>query len=351
MTCDQNPHFRIPHAFGCPCYLPEAPPHLTTATILTIAAPAAQADRSVAGEGELTSGRIADIKANTRKVRVEPITEIGLPQAAEFLFRQPGIADGVTAEEWVASVTPTSTIDAPNRGFMLIDGGDVVGVYLALYSSRLIDGINERFCNLCAWVVLPDYRLHSLKLLEAILGQDGYTFTDFSPVPSVQRIEGRFGFQFLDTTMTATVNLPWPSWPGRVSVSSDPVVVAETLQGKDLEVYRDHAGMLAARHVVLVSGSEWCYVMYRNQRHKRLPCAAILYVSNPELFRSMIRPLARHLLLKRRRLAMLAELRVVGQHLPLSILMTGHPQKMYRSSHLESDQIDYLYSELTCLPS
>jgi hypothetical protein len=283
-------------------------------------------------------------------VRVEPITDVGLPQAAEFLFRQPGIADGVTPEEWAASVRPTWKIDAPNRGFMLIDDRDVVGVYLALYSSRRIGGKDERFCNLCAWVVLPDYRLHSLKLLEAILDQEGYTFTDFSPVPSVQRIESRFGFQFLDTTMTATFNVPWPSWPGRVSVSSDPVTIAETLQGRDLEVYKDHALTLAARHVVVLSGADQCYVMYRNQHHKRLPCAAILYVSDLELFQKMIRPLARHLLLKRRRVAMLAELRVVGQRLPLSILMTGHPQKMYRSPHLESDQIDYLYSELTCLP-
>lgn len=300
--------------------------------------------------GQLTSLRDrGSISETGRMVRVEAITELDLPRVAEFLLRQPGIADGVSAEAWMASVTPSWKIDAPNHGFMLVESQEVVGVYLALYSSRLIHGEDERFCNLCAWVVLPDYRLHSLKLLQAILDQDGYTFTDFSPVQSVQRIEERFGFQFLDTTMAAALNLPWPGWPGRGLVSSDAATIEETLRGRDLEVYKDHVRTMAARHVVLVDGDEWCYVVYRDQRYKKLPCAAILYVSNPKLFRDMIRPLARYLLLRQRRLVMLAELRVVGQRLPLSILMAGHPQKMFRSSHLESDQIDYLYSELTCL--
>jgi hypothetical protein len=282
-------------------------------------------------------------------VQVEPITTADLPRAAEFLARQPGIADQVSADGWVASVTPTWEIDSPNHGFQLVEQGEVVGVYLALYASRPIRGNEERFCNLCAWVVLPDYRSHSLKLLSAILEQPGYSFTDFSPVPSVQRIEKRLGFEVLDTTTAAALNLPWPSRRGRVRVISDLATIGETLRGDALEVFEDHRGAMAARHLVLVSGDEWCYVVYRDQRHKKLPCATILHVSHPELFRDMVRPLARYLLLHRHRLAMLAELRVVGQRLPLSILIAGHPQKMLRSSHLESDQIDYLYSELTCL--
>jgi hypothetical protein len=282
-------------------------------------------------------------------VQIEPITTADLPRAAQFLLHQPGIADEVSADDWVASVTPTWEIDAPNHGFQLVEDGQVVGVYLALYSSRLIRGKEERFCNLCAWVVLPDHRSHSLKLLSAILEQPGYTFTDFSPVPSVQRIEKRLGFELLDTTTSAALNLPWLSRRGRVRVISDPAEIGETLRGDALEIFEDHRGAKAARHLVLVSDDGWCHVVYRDQRHKRIPCATILHVSHPELFREMVRPLASYLLVHRRRMAMLAELRVVGQRLPLSILIAGHPQKMFRSSHLESNQIDYLYSELTCL--
>ena len=73
-------------------------------------------------------------------------------------------------------------VDAPNHGFMLRDGQRVVGVQLAFYSERLVAGRAERFCNLGAWCVLPEYRFHSIRLLMAVLAQDGYHFTSLSPV-------------------------------------------------------------------------------------------------------------------------------------------------------------------------
>ena len=62
----------------------------------------------------------------------------------------------------------------------------VVGAYLAFYSERTIDGRAERFCNLGAWCVLPEHRFHSLRLLKALLAQDGYHFTDLSPSGNVR---------------------------------------------------------------------------------------------------------------------------------------------------------------------
>ena len=89
--------------------------------------------------------------------------------------------------------------------------------------------------------------------------------------------------------------------------------------------------------------------MYREMRHKGVPFAAILHVSNPELFHRAMIPLTRHLLIRRRLLATLAELRLIGHRPPLSLKVTSWP-KMYRSDSLEPDQIDDLYSELVCVP-
>ena len=58
---------------------------------------------------------------------------------------------------------------------MLLDDNAVVGAYLAFYSERMIDGRAEPFCNLGAWCVLPSYRFHSLRLLNALLAQPGTT--------------------------------------------------------------------------------------------------------------------------------------------------------------------------------
>jgi hypothetical protein len=46
----------------------------------------------------------------------------------------------------------------------------------------------------------------------------------------------------------------------------------------------------------------------------------------------------------------LAELRVV-RHRPARSVMVAPPTKMYLSEDLQPEQIDYLYSELTCFKS
>ena len=47
--------------------------------------------------------------------------------------------------------------------------------------------------------------------------------------------------------------------------------------------------------------------------------------------------------------ATLAELRTIGTRPPLSLTLNNWP-KMYRSASLEPGHVDYLYSELECVP-
>lgn len=55
--------------------------------------------------------------------------------------------------------------------------------------------------------------------------------------------------------------------------------------------------------------------MYRETAHKGIPLAVIIHVSNPDLFHRAINPLTRHLLVRHRLLATLAELRFI-RHRP-----------------------------------
>jgi hypothetical protein len=136
---------------------------------------------------------------------------------------------------------------------------------------------------------------------------------------------------------------------GRTTVSADPEVIESTLAGTELELYHDHAQALAARHIVLLRGANSCYVVYRETRIKGVPLAVIVHVSDPRLFHRAIFPLTRHLLVRHRLLATLAELRIIGSRPPLSFKVTSWP-KMYRSATLKPDQIDDLYSEFLCVP-
>lgn len=284
-------------------------------------------------------------------VRVTPITGADVNVVAGFLHSE--LNQRVPAAAWARAVDVPWRLnrgaDPPNHGFMLVtDTGEIVGAYLAFYSDRVIDGQAERFCNLGAWCVREEYRFHSLRLLKALLAQDGYHFTDLSPSGSVVSINSRLRFELLDTSTALVPNLPWPGPPGRVT--ADPAVIERTLRGRDLEIYDDHRSCAAARHVVLRAGGEYCYVVFRKDRRRGLPLfASVLYVSDTVVFRKAARAFGRHLLLRHGIPATLAELRVVG-HRPWPAMLLGAPRrKMFRSTKLAHDQIDYLYSELTCV--
>ena len=282
-------------------------------------------------------------------LRVSPITAPDLRPVAEFLHRH--LNQRLSPDTWARALAVPWKVDAPNHGFMLTDGPVIAGVYLAYYSEQAIDGRPERFCNLGPWCVLPDYRFHSVRLLKALLAQPGYHVTDLSPSGSVVGINQRLGFTLLEPATALVPNLPWPSWPGRGgTVSGHPAVIEQTLTGPELQLYRDHAGAQAARHLVLRRGDTHCYVVFRKDRRKGLPVfATFLHVGNPELFTRMARPLARHLLLRHGALVSLAELRVVGHRPRPSRLLARHRPKMLRSDRLRPDQVSYLYSELTCI--
>lgn len=280
-------------------------------------------------------------------IRVEPITTADVPAVARFLHAN--LNAKVSAEAWESAVAVPWKVSAPNHGFFLKDdSGEVVGAYLAFYSERVIGAETRRFCNLGAWCVRPEQRFHSLKLLKALLAQEGYVFTDLSPSGNVVPMNERLGFTHLDTATAVAPNLPW--LPVRGRLTTDPAAIEDRLTGADLQIYRDHAGTAAAQHVVLSRGGRHCYVVYRTDRRKDLPFfASVLYVSDPQLFRAMRRRFQAHLLTRHGILALLAEPRVIG-HRPRLSRMLGTPRrKMFRGAGVTEHDIDYLYSELTCL--
>ncbi|WP_029137542.1 hypothetical protein [Nakamurella lactea] len=281
-----------------------------------------------------------------RPAVVEPITAADLPSVADFLHVN--LNSRVDAAAWASALQPPWHAEQPNHGYLLRTPDEVVGVYLALYSERVMAGRAERFCNLAAWCVLEDYRSQGLRLLRSLLGQRGYHFTDLSPSGNVVALNLRLKFQQLDTATALVPNLPWPLWPARARIVTDRRAIAQTLRGGDLEIYRDHLTAAAAQHLVVRRNDDYCYLIFRKDRRKNLPLfASILYVSNRELFRETASLVYRHFLLRHRLPATLAELRVVGAAPKLSVALKKPRPKMFRSQTLQPDQIDYLYSELT----
>ncbi len=282
------------------------------------------------------------------RAAIAPIATTDLDRVGEFLHRN--LNERLSGADWARAARVPWSVASPNHGFMLLDGTDIVGVYLAFYSSRTMSGKTEYFCNLGAWCVLPQYRLHSIRLLRALLGQSGYHFTDLSPSGNTVPVNERLRFTRLDTATVLMPNLPWPSWPGRYMVSSERATLERVLTGCEREIYLDHRHAQAASHALMTSGGEHCYVIFRRDRRKNLPLfASVLYVSNAALFRRMAAVFGRHLLFHHRVPLTLMELRVVGGQPSGSFLLRSSRPKMFKSDSLQPDQIDNLYSELVCV--
>jgi hypothetical protein len=257
----------------------------------------------------------------------------------------------LSPQDWAAAIRPSWREEHPNHGFMLIAGERVVGTYVAFYSQRRIDGRIEKFCNMAAWCVLEEYRSHGLRLLRTMLGQGGYTFTDLSPSGNVISLNARLNFQHLDTSTSLVMNLPWPGWLTGTRIISDPDRIEAYLLGRDLEIYRDHQPAAAACHLVIERHGRCCYVMFRRERRKNLPLfASILHVGDPDLFRATARHVYSYFLTHLGIFATLVEKCVVRQHPRFSIPLRSPRPRMFRSSRLRAGQVDYLYSELTCVP-
>lgn len=277
---------------------------------------------------------------------IAPIDDADAEAVAEFFHRH--LNSRIGADRWLAVLRPPWSA-GPNHGFRLMVGGELVGAYAAVYSTReSADGVLD-VCNLAAFCVLPEHRAHSLRLVRALLGQKGYVLTDLSPSGNVPAMNERLGFVRLDTATRLAVNLP--ARRGRhVDLVEDLDEIAEMLTGVDAKVFADHRNAPAARHLVVRLAGRHAYLMYRRDRRKRLPVFATpLYVGgDPAVLTDAWRAVASRLL--RRGLAItLAEKRILG-FTPRGAGRDLHSPRprMYKGAAAPAD-IDYLYSELTLL--
>jgi hypothetical protein len=264
---------------------------------------------------------------------------------AAYLHR--ALNDRLSAEEWARAMVPPWSCDSPNHGFHLLDGGRVVGAALAFYADRPVGDHVRRTCNLGAWCVDDTHQAQGLRLLRALLGQRDHTFTDLSPSGNVVALNERLKFRHLDTATRVVPNLPLPPLGVRATVDHDRI--AARLTGDQRRIFDDHRSAVAARHVVLDVGGRALYVVHRKDRRKGLPVfASLLHVSHPELLPRAWPRLSSHLLAQGA-LATLVEERVARWTPPGAPSLSRPRPKMFRGDDLEAEDVDYLYSELTCV--
>lgn len=278
----------------------------------------------------------------------DPILEGDLPAVGEFLHRN--LNGRIEAQEWARSVHHPWCNSRPNFGVQLRDGERIVGVFLAIYSERLVAGKPERFCNPHSWCVLSEYRRQGIGLVLRLIRQPGYHFSMLTPNSKVAEIFRGLGFKDLRAEMVLFAN--WPSFralaPGAV-IASDPGAIAVRLPAPVRRDYELHRGISWLEFVVFGRGDDLCLTVYKRALWKRLPCARLIHVSDAGAFERHVALLRHFLLLRKRLLVSQVELRFIGHAPRLAIHRVRTQAKLFLSPSLDDGQVLDLYSELAAL--
>jgi hypothetical protein len=259
-------------------------------------------------------------------------------------FRNPR----VTEDQWRSLFENRWSRDEGYAGYALTDQAKVVGFLGYLFSEREIRGRSERFCNLTSWIVKPEYRSESLKLVFPASKLREHTVTNLTPRPEVSTILARLGFQELESGVRV---LPPFSLrrSERCRVILDKAEIERSLAGPEARLFRDHQSA-ACGHLLLQDGVELCYLIHTKRQYRGIRFTHVQHVSRPDV-------LARNVDSVRGKLArvngtpvtMIDRRFLRAETLPGSFAKSYPAPMMFRSSTVQREDIDNLYSELVLL--
>jgi hypothetical protein len=281
-------------------------------------------------------------------VAVLPITESELPDIASFLAH--GFGARESAASWLSAFRQRWAEQPPNFGFMLKDGGRVVGAIGAIYSDQTVHGRRERFCNINNWYVEPEFRKHSILLLSKLLAQPGLHFTNLTPRPDLVTMFLALKFRYIDDgRVTYLFNTPALTKRG-TEVLTDPDRAAAALGSADAKVFRDHAACVGLGQLALGAQAEgFAHIAFHKTAVRHVPCIAVLHVSAPHLLARHLPALRSHFLVRHGAPLTRIDTRLLAAKPPLSVELRRPPHNMYLSRTLDPADVTCLYTELAAL--
>ena len=282
-------------------------------------------------------------------IGVRPTTPADTAEICDLLEHGFGIA----ADGWRPLCTTTWLADNPTRGFVLTDGGRIVGHVGTIYSQREINGKTGIVCNFSGFYIAPAYRGRGLgaTLVAAAVRDERITYTSLTPAPVTQLVLADMGFAILERHV-----LLFPPglnadtlWRSRVDIDVNDRTVRASLGQAERRIYDDHAPYDCLQMTARDAGGTAYLVVkrrLRSVRSARIPFSQILYCSAPDV-------LARNL--ERIKLAIMWQQKTFGIAMnerlfpkaPRAIRREDIAQ--YRSPGFTPNELDLLYSEFVLL--
>ena len=276
---------------------------------------------------------------------VAPIRDEDLDAVCAFLREK--FRSRCDLATWRFAFTRHWSKEKPNNGFMLREGGEIVGVLGAIYSDQRIGGRVEKFCNMTSWYVVDEHRSRGLLLMVALIRQEGLTFTNLSASPAVEEILTRMGFTPLarDIVSVANVALPF-RLPSRVRLLDDADAVARVLPPERAQICRDHKDCRISQVAIGSDEDGYCHVMFSRCGCRRTPCVIVHDLASPQLLARFWTHFAAYALYRTGALVTRIETRLLeGARWPLAIAMKSRSGALFLSRTVGADAISRRYTE------
>lgn len=291
-------------------------------------------------------------------ISVRPTTPADTAEICDLL-EHGFIGSGIAADGWRPLCTTSWGADNLPRGFVLTDGGRIVGYLGTIYVQREINGKTGIVCNYSSYYVASAYRGRGLAqtLVAASVRDERITYISHTPAPPTQRALESVGFAILDRgVLLLPLGLNAETlWQSRVDINVNDRTVRASLGQAERRIYDDHASYGCLQMTARDAGGTAYLVVKRRLVKRRLrrlawtariPFSQILYCSEPDV-------LARNL--ERIKLAIMWQQKTFGVAMserlfpkaPRAIRQEVIAQ--YRSPEFTPNELDLLYSEFVLL--
>ena len=253
-------------------------------------------------------------------------------------------------EDWQQLFTDHWKSNEGYIGYVLEDRERIIGFLGFMFSSRVLNDKQEKFCNLTTWVVDERFRNESLYLIIPVLKLTDYTLTIHSASKATYAAFKKLGFHDLESHFRIippllSINMLFDS----CQVEVNGKYLNEILKGDSLQAYKSHQ-LFRCFHVYVRSPLGNCYLIGARVFKKNLPFAQIYYISDSKVFAKFASRISSIICLKNKTFAILVDERFLeGNSILQSYKCSLSNPRMYKSNSLERQDLDLLYSELPVL--
>jgi hypothetical protein len=252
-------------------------------------------------------------------------------------------------------------------GWVLDDNGSIGGYLGAIFSTRLIDGKLQKFCNLSTWIIDEKYRKQGLSLFLPVLALEDYTVTNFSSADKTYIISKKLGFEDTSTEFRLITPSVFSAFGNsEVELVFEKEAIRKILNEADLKIFEDHLKFNALQ-VVLKKGNDYSFLVLKKAKadlksvyylnrifqlvfrtdlvRRNAMVGQIHYLSNKPLFAKYYQAATSRICLKYGLLGLFYNKSYLAQGLAEVKDYKVFATPIFKSAEVKPAEVDSLYSE------